>query len=381
MTLFHRPLTLGLAAAFGTLGANAALACPDWSLTGAQLSYTSDQLWVPQGHSVIAGGNVNLANCPQPGAGWVITQPDFDLLLTDNAAGRDIEFRVTAGCDTILLINDAGGQWHFDDDSGGNMNPLIRLAAAPAGGYDIWVGTFAPSSCEATLTLESFGGAYAPGGGAGEPSAMPDPGNLTSYRGQIGTTLTFTVTGSNSGSVWGSGPYTDDSSLAAAAVHAGVLQAGETGDVVVMIEPGQQSYGASTANGVTTYSYGSYGGGFSFPMSPDIGGMADPGNLTSYRGQTGATLSFTVTGSNTGSVWGSGPYTDDSSLAAAAVHAGVLAVGQTGTVEVTILPGQQNYSGSAANGVTSANYGNWGGSFGFVGAPAPMAPSPPSASK
>src|SRR6185369_1403563 len=70
------------------------------------------------------------------------------------------------------------------------------------------------------------------------------------------------------------------------------------------------------------------------------GAMADPGTLKNFRGQLGKTLLFEVTGAANGSVWGSGVYTDDSTLATAAVHAGVLKVGEKGAVKVTILAGQ-----------------------------------------
>jgi hypothetical protein len=61
----------------------------------------------------------------------------------------------------------------------------------------------------------------------------------------------------NSGSVWGSGPYTSDSSVCRAARHAGVI--GERGGVFKVKQlPGQGSYESSTANGITTSSYGSY---------------------------------------------------------------------------------------------------------------------------
>src|SRR5262249_15208636 len=60
-----------------------------------------------------------------------------------------------------------------------------------------------------------------------------------------------------------------------------------------------------------------------------------------------------------GSVWGTDIYTDDSPLAAVAVHAGVLQVGQKGVVKVTILPGQQSYTGSTRNGVTTGNWKAW----------------------
>jgi hypothetical protein len=64
----------------------------------------------------------------------------------------------------------------------------------------------------------------------------------------------------------------------------------------------------------------------------------------------------------TGAVWGSGPYTDDSAICRAAIHAGVI-TDQGGPVQVTIAPGQQSYTGSARNGVTTSNWGQWNRSF------------------
>ena len=59
------------------------------------------------------------------------------------------------------------------------------------------------------------------------------------------------------------------------------------------------------------------------------------------------------------SVWGSNPYTTDSSLAAAAVHAGVLTVGETAVVKLKVKADPGAYTGSTKNGVTSSNYGPW----------------------
>ena len=90
----------------------------------------------------------------------------------------------------------------------------------------------------------------------------------------------------------------------------------------------------------------------------------DPGWLTEFRGRVGETLTFRVTGNPAaGSVWGSDVYTDDSTLAAAAVHAGVLGPGETGLVKVTILPGQDRYDAATRHGITSGSYGPWTGSY------------------
>ena len=82
-----------------------------------------------------------------------------------------------------------------------------------------------------------------------------------------------------------------------------------------------------------------------------------------FRTQPGKTLLFEVTGVNAGSIWGSDVYTDDSELGLAAVHAGLLAVGEKGIVKVTIVAAQEKYTGSARNGVASGDYGRWDGSY------------------
>ena len=96
--------------------------------------------------------------------------------------------------------------------------------------------------------------------------------------------------------------------------------------------------------------------------------IAAPANLVGYRGKIGASYQFNLTGAIGGAVWGTDVYTDDSTVAAAAVHAGVLAAGETKTVTVTILAGQASYPASTRNGITSSSWGSWGGSYSFAGA-------------
>ncbi len=63
-----------------------------------------------------------------------------------------------------------------------------------------------------------------------------------------------------------------------------------------------------------------------------------------------------------GVVWGSGTYTDDSTLCTAAIHAGS-ASRTGGTFLVTFVPGLPSYSSSTRHGVTTTSYGAWSGSF------------------
>jgi len=199
--------------------------------------------------------------------------------------------------------------------------------------------------------------------------AEPDPGSLFNYASKIGQTLKFNVVGSDVGTIWGDGTYTSDSVLAVAVVHAGVLKVGQAGVVSVEIVPGLDSYAGVARNGIASIAYGPWQVGYRI-----VGGEATsvplvqtaPANLTGLRGQNGTVLEYDVTGSADGSVWGNGIYTDDSSVAAAAVHAGLLQPGETGRVMVEIMPGQASYRGSNANGVASRDYGQWSGSFKFV---------------
>lgn len=204
------------------------------------------------------------------------------------------------------------------------------------------------------------------------------PVGLGQFRGRVGTTLTLPVVGSRDGHVWGDGIYTDDSSLAAAAVHAGVVSPGEFGFVRVTILPGQDWYEGTTSYGVTSDSYGKWHGSYRLnaaapPFVVRLPDDVDPlrvVSLSSLRGQIGVSFSIEVTGSRRGNVWGTDIYTDDSSIAAAAVHAGVLSEGERGVVLVTILPGMPSYFGSARNGIETMSYGAWEGSFRIERAPA-----------
>ncbi len=172
-----------------------------------------------------------------------------------------------------------------------------------------------------------------------------------------------------SGSVWGSGIYTHDSSVCAAARHAGAVTA--TGGVVrLRAAPGQPRYAGSLRHGVMTADWGRFDGSFLF-TSPTVATDepgADthcPANVAALRGTSRTFTCLCPPQPTTGAVWGSGVYTDDSSPCLAAVHAGVIGPGG-GKVTLAPAPGRPSYAGSIKNGVTSSSYGRWNGSFRFV---------------
>lgn len=104
------------------------------------------------------------------------------------------------------------------------------------------------------LGSKNGGTGVASTGGSGKENKepKPNPGNLFSYNNKINETMTFTVTGKIGGNVWGTGTYTNDSDLASAAVHSGVLKDGETKAVTVTIVMSPETFAGSSANGVTS---------------------------------------------------------------------------------------------------------------------------------
>ena len=207
------------------------------------------------------------------------------------------------------------------------------------------------------------------------PAAGVDPWtvNATAHRGQNGATYSLACPpGGTAHIVWGTETYTDDSSVCTAAVHVGLITLASGGTVQYRIAAGLSSYAGTVGHGVTTESYGVWNGSFIFPAAPPGSGHFAVGpdswstNATTHRGQNGTKVTVPCSPNGTlGSVYGTGTYTDDSSVCTAAVQAGLITVAQGGTVVIQIAAGQSSYTGSTANGVTSSSYGSWGGSYTF----------------
>ena len=93
------------------------------------------------------------------------------------------------------------------------------------------------------------------------------PSTMSQFMGKNGVVFIFRVKAHKEGPIWGGGRdsvYTSDSEIATAAVHAGVLKAGETGIVKLMMLPGRKSYPAVTRNGLTSHSFDSWDASYKF---------------------------------------------------------------------------------------------------------------------
>lgn len=280
------------------------------------------------------------------------------------------------------------------------------------------------------------------------------------------------------GVVWGTGVYTDDSNLCQAAIHAGVIEAGEGGVVEVIFTEGRDSYMGSEQNGVSSNNWGAWERSFTFadadqmialdwttradeidiavdtpvqatcPPEGEVGAVwgttiyASPSSicsaavhaglitlaeggefylmraesLTAYVGSEQMAIesddwndesddwddehtSFIIfddvlelewdqafisidfgsidmeselersylgmcpAEGEVGSIWGTDIYTDDSKVCTAALHAGAITLEDGGHFLVTSVAGQESYTGSEQNGVSSGDWGAWEGSF------------------
>jgi len=135
-------------------------AMPDYSLDPAYGTVELTSGFTPDPHTmaIAAGGNINAQVLEQPGCyGWIAAAPDYRLNFTAGSSGLPLIFSVESAADTVLVINDAEGNWLCDDDSGGDLNPMVAIGTPASGQYDIWVGTFAEGGLQdSTLSISEI---------------------------------------------------------------------------------------------------------------------------------------------------------------------------------------------------------------------------------
>jgi hypothetical protein len=158
--------------------------------------------------------------------------------------------------------------------------------------------------------------------------------------------------------VEGTDVYSNYSSICAAAVHAGVLEPGKSGSVVIVIGPGERSYRGSERNGVTSRNYGPRASSFRFAKDGAPGLI----NWQTSWSRMPADFSGPITvtcppgGDTNTRIWGTDVYTVDSSICGAAVHAGVITM-KGGEVTVQRSTGLAQYPASQRGGVASRSAG------------------------
>ena len=130
--------------------------CPDSSSYIANpVARTGDQLVdnrIRVSDMTVGGATTNLVNCPGiTGIGHFYANPTYTLDLS-GVSDDFWRFQVhtNSSCDTGIVVQDAAGNIHFDDDSGKNFNARVRLfdMADLNGRINIWVGTYWGDTCD-----------------------------------------------------------------------------------------------------------------------------------------------------------------------------------------------------------------------------------------
>ena len=157
--------------------------CPNPNMVGPSLTLVGSQLLQPQAYMATVGGPHDLSSCPELG-GWgsATEAPSFTLYMSQ-MDGFQFTTDITSDCDPTLLMRDAFGQWHFNDDTNGLQPQLVVDGAALNGKVDIWVGGFGSSSCQGTITFRTASmtmpGGTAMGGGCPNPGMQGVPVTTT----------------------------------------------------------------------------------------------------------------------------------------------------------------------------------------------------------
>lgn len=97
--------------------------------------------FTPDPHEITVqpGGDLDISHLGASCVGYVGRAPDYQVDYT--AGGLSLNFRVSGPVDTSLVVNGPSGQWLCDDDSGGDLDPLVTVVDPVTGRYDVWVGT------------------------------------------------------------------------------------------------------------------------------------------------------------------------------------------------------------------------------------------------
>lgn len=89
-----------------------------------------------------AGGSIDASERFKGCRGFISATPDVRLIWDgSDKSALTLKFSALSNADTTLIVNDPSGNWHCDDDSGEDSNPLVELSPMP-GRYEIWIGTY-----------------------------------------------------------------------------------------------------------------------------------------------------------------------------------------------------------------------------------------------
>ncbi len=125
--------------------------------TFGSVALTSGFTPAPYTVQITSGGSVDVSAavgsvCTGSASGYAASAPDFRLQYTAGQYRLRVFFAGSG--DTTLVINAPDGHWYCDDDTGGNLQPMLTFDNPMSGQYDIWVGSYSATDfIPGTLTI------------------------------------------------------------------------------------------------------------------------------------------------------------------------------------------------------------------------------------
>lgn len=134
----------------------------------------------PARYEALSGGDIDVRslNLGDNCLGYAASDPDF--LIDLKGAFPRITFLIASKEDTTLVINLPNGSWACNDDTNG-LNPALVFHNAPAGGYRVWIGSYAAeTNDESVLYIAEAGPETLPTTATGpDPSRDPLYGDVS----------------------------------------------------------------------------------------------------------------------------------------------------------------------------------------------------------
>lgn len=152
--------TLAVAAALGLMVAPAAAQQLNGAATGTYGQVRLNAGFEPDPHNVTvnAGGPYDATRVDEDCRGYIATRPSFSL--TYRAGDDSLFIGAASDADTTIVVRAPDGTWRCDDDSGGNLNPVVSWDRPRSGRYQIWVGRYGleGETSPAMLHISEIGG-------------------------------------------------------------------------------------------------------------------------------------------------------------------------------------------------------------------------------
>ncbi|MDZ4690408.1 peptidase [Terricaulis sp.] len=129
----------------------------------------------PHHATVTAGGVYDASQVSTDCTGYIDTRATFTLRY--RAGELPLYIASESDADTTLVVRAPDGSWHCDDDSAGNLNPVVSWETPRSGRYQIWVGRYGVQNetAAANLHISEVGGPENSGTAAGAPDFSLDP--------------------------------------------------------------------------------------------------------------------------------------------------------------------------------------------------------------